>query len=58
MTGAQQEESHQIDVCGTSVSFDMNSRYLVIGQLDGQILIRIREDVALESQSYEMPVYS
>ncbi|XP_057364714.1 beta-TrCP-like [Daphnia carinata] len=54
MTGAQQEESHEIYVCGTTVSFDMNSQYLVIGQPDGKILVRMREDVALEPQSHKI----
>ncbi|KAI9561908.1 hypothetical protein GHT06_012870 [Daphnia sinensis] len=54
MTGAQQEDSQEIEVYGTTVSFDMNPRYLVIGQLDGTILVRMREDVALEPQNHEI----
>lgn len=49
MSGAQQEElSEGINVFGKRVSFDMNSRYIVIGQMDGKILVRNREDATLE----------
>ncbi|XP_046442697.1 F-box and WD repeat domain-containing 11-B-like [Daphnia pulex] len=49
MSGAQQEElSEGINVFGRKVSFDMNSRYIVIGQMDGKILVRNREDATLE----------
>jgi WD40 repeat protein len=49
MSGAQQEElSEGINVFGKKVSFDMNSRYIVIGQMDGKILVRNREDATLE----------
>lgn len=56
MTGAQQEESQDIYVRGKTVSFDMNSRYIAIGQLDGKVLVRMRESVMLESQNYDTQV--
>ena len=49
MTGAQQEEwSQGINVPGKKVCFEMNSRYIVIGQIDGKILVLNREDTTLK----------
>jgi hypothetical protein len=49
MTGAQQEtRSHGINVPGKKVCFEMNSRYIVIGQIDGKILVLNREDSTLK----------